>query len=75
MFGTPVEDKLPEVQSYPNFKKTFPKFKAEGLHDHFPDADKELVDFMGKFLELNRMDRISAYEALQHPIFKKLTKD
>ena len=44
---------MSEIQSYPNFKKNFPKFKAETLAAHFPESDQKLVVFMGKFLELN----------------------
>lgn len=53
MFGTPQGKDLSEVQSYPNFKKTFPRFKAETLAAHFQDSDQKLVAFMGRFLELN----------------------
>ena len=59
------------MQGFPNFKKTFPKFRAHGLASLFPRADPELVAFMGRFLELDRKQRISASEALKHPIFKR----
>lgn len=54
MFGTPEGNLYKEMQSYPNFKKIFPKFKAVGLHNHFVGVDKEVVDFIGLFLNLDR---------------------
>ncbi len=54
------------------FKNTFPKFKGQLLSDLIPSADEESIQFISKFLNLNRKERINVKDALCDKIFKNL---
>jgi len=48
----------------PYFKKSFPKFKKQNPYALFKDMNKDLVDIMMKFLEIDRKKRLSVQDAL-----------
>jgi len=74
LLGTPNEQSWPGVSSYPDYKLTFPQFKAEKISTHVPDLDPLGVDLLTKMLVYEPHRRISAQQALAHPYFDDLNK-
>lgn len=66
IMGTPSEDTWPGVSKLPDYKFTFPQWKTKSLKDMFPDFDKEGLDLMEKFLQMDPDKRITIREALSH---------
>jgi cyclin-dependent kinase len=64
--GTPNEDNWPNCSKLPDYKMTFPQWKAKSMPELFLDLDKDALDLMCKFLILDPEKRISVREALEH---------
>ena len=74
MFGTPTEETWPGVTMLPDFKLTFPKFKAQPLSKYNKNLDAKGLDLLGKMINLIPGKRISAKRALNHPFFDDLDR-
>ena len=75
VFGTPNEERNPEILEYPEFKISFPKFKPKDMDNLLPKLNEEGVDLLKKLLQLNPKKRITAFEALGHAYFKGIKMD
>ncbi|GCB63988.1 cyclin-dependent kinase 1 [Scyliorhinus torazame] len=71
--GTPNNEIWPEVETLPDYKNTFPKWKAGSL-SQVKNIDVNGLDLLAKTLIYNPARRISAKEALRHPYFDDLDK-
>lgn len=60
------------LDKLPDFKPTFPKFKAVNPEIYFKNFDKTSLDLCLKLLALDPARRISMKEALKHPYFNDL---
>ncbi|KAL4226226.1 Cyclin-dependent kinase 20 [Mactra antiquata] len=70
VLGTPNEKIWPGMHELPDYNKiTFPDAEPIPLEDVVPDAAKEALDLLKKFLVYQSKHRISAKEALVHPYF------
>ena len=70
--GTPNEDNWPNVKLLPDWNKvTFEATTGTGLHDRInrPDTINEL-NLLSKMIVLNPLERYSARECLEHPLFQ-----
>ena len=71
VMGTPNEENWPGVSKLPCYKASFPQWKKKFLKDIFPTFDKDGLDLMEKFLEMDPEKRITIREALNHPFITK----
>lgn len=69
VLGTPDEHKWPGVSKLPNFKTTFPQWKARSWASVLPNCPPLALDLMAKMMAYEPNQRISARAALQHPYF------
>jgi len=72
--GTPNNEVWPEVESLPDYKKTFPKWKGGTLSTLVKNLDGNGLDLLSQMLIYNPPKRISARRALSHPYFDDLDK-
>ncbi|XP_029687874.1 cyclin-dependent kinase 1-like [Takifugu rubripes] len=70
--GTPNNDVWPDVESLPDYKNTFPKWKSGNLS--VKNLEKNGLDLLAKMLTYNPPKRISARQAMTHPYFDDLDK-
>ena len=75
IMGTPTEESWPGVSKLPEYKYTFPQWKPKNLSEMFPDFDKDGLDLMCKFLQMDPDKRITIREALNHPFMEKFKGD
>lgn len=68
ILGTPDAYQNSLLVSLPDFKKSFPKWKANGL-DKIRGICPKGKDLLSKMLDMNPNRRITAQDALQHPYF------
>ena len=73
--GTPNEKNWPDVESLQDYKKTFPKWKAQNISDLIPEFDKDGIDLIEKLLILDPEKRLTIREAMDHPFFSSLKKN
>jgi len=66
LHGKPTELTWPGITKLPDFKSTFPKFKAGNLQDAAKGLDVLGLDLLSKLIALDPAKRISARLALQH---------
>eukprot|EP01083_Nonionella_stella_P057091 150009_1 len=67
--GTPNENIWPGVSSLPQYKVSFPKWKAKPLEKVFEDFDQDGIDLLKKMIVLEPSQRLSAKDALKHKYF------
>lgn len=75
--GTPDEQVWPGISELPDFKKSFPKWKArswDAIPGLMAGLGEQGVDLMAKFLTYSPKDRISCLRGLDHPYFAGLDK-
>jgi len=74
MYGTPNEKSWPGITKLPEFKLSFPQFKAKGLSSYCTNLDNNGIDLLSKMIVNDPCKRISAKAALNHPYFDDLDK-
>jgi len=74
IFGTPTNANWPKVSDLPDWKPTFPVWKAKTLADSVPSLDTVGVDLLQKLMHYEPGRRITAKAALLHPYFRDLDK-
>eukprot|EP00040_Diaphanoeca_grandis_P039230 m.258475 g.258475 ORF g.258475 m.258475 type:complete len:300 (+) comp36622_c0_seq1:83-982(+) len=74
IFGTPTEATWPKVSELPDWKPTFPSWKAKTLSDSVPSLDAIGVDLLQKMMFYEPGRRITAKAGLMHPYFRDLDK-
>ena len=69
--GTPTEEYLPGVSSFPDFGKIKLQSYRRCLVEHLLEkrVDPEAADLIDKLLALDAKKRLTASEALKHPYF------
>lgn len=67
--GTPSEKTWPGVSQIPDFKPSFPRFRAQSPHEFFKNMRPDAIDLVMKLIALDPTKRITAVEALRHPYF------
>ena len=72
--GTPSRDVLAKFRQNPNtqISFSFPQRVPQDLHKLLPTMSDTTVDLLTKLLIYNPSDRITAHEALEHPVFEEL---
>ncbi|XP_013784754.1 cyclin-dependent kinase 2-like isoform X1 [Limulus polyphemus] len=71
--GTPDEDTWPGVTKLPDYKSSFPKWKAQDMNKLVPNLDLDGQDLLLKMLKYEPNHRISAKSALSHRYFRDVT--
>ncbi|CAD6884560.1 unnamed protein product [Tilletia controversa] len=74
ILGTPTDEIWPGVQSFPDYKTTFPRFKGEQLRRAVPQLDNHGFDMLKGTLVYDPAGRISAKRCLAHPYFAPITQ-
>ena len=69
--GTPNEEIWPGVSKLPEYKMTFPQWKPQSIKAKFKNFDKDGLDLMDKFLQMDPEKRITIREALNHPFITR----
>ncbi|XP_028651224.2 cyclin-dependent kinase 1 [Erpetoichthys calabaricus] len=72
--GTPNNDVWPDVESLPDYKNTFPKWKPGNLSSVVKNLNEDGIDLLSKMLIYDPAKRISARQALNHSYFDDLDK-
>jgi len=72
--GTPNEEVWPGVSNLPDFKATFPQWRARPISECCPSLQADGLDLLSKMLQYEPSKRISAKAALSHPYFEDLDK-
>jgi len=70
--GTPTPKEWENIQKLPDFKPTFPKFKAVDPKAYFKNFDSVSLDLLMRLICLDPIKRISMKEALKHPYFNDI---
>lgn len=70
--GTPTEQIWPGCTKYPDWKRSFPQFKAKSWETVCPGLDRDGLDLLAKLLTYDPSRRISGKEAMNHPYFAGL---
>ena len=74
VLGTPTEETFPGISSLPDFKSTFPKWRAQSLSKLVGNLDERGVDLLSQMICYDPAKRISARAAMSHPYFDDLDK-
>lgn len=69
ILGTPDEETWPGVSRLPDYKTTFPKWRAQLLSTHAPQLNEDGLDLLAKMLLYKPENRLTARMALTHPFF------
>ncbi|KRX01219.1 Protein kinase-like domain [Pseudocohnilembus persalinus] len=72
--GTPTEVEWPGINQFPDFKTSFPKWKAQELSQLATNLDKNGLDLLSQMIKLNPSERITAEDALNHPYFDDIDR-
>ena len=72
IMGTPNEESWPGITKLKDYSINFPQWKPKKLKDLFPNFDKDGLDLMEKFLQMDPDKRITIKDALNHPFLEKV---
>ncbi|XP_065189214.1 cyclin-dependent kinase 1-like [Sycon ciliatum] len=72
--GTATDDTWPGVTKLPDYKPTFPRWKAQPFSKIVPSLKTEGVDLLQRMLQYDPARRISAKQALNHSYFEDLDR-
>ena len=72
IMGTPNEENWPGITKLKDYSINFPQWKPKKLKDLFPNFDKDGLDLMEKFLQMDPDKRITIKDALNHPFLEKV---
>ena len=72
IMGTPNEENWPGITKLKDYSINFPQWKPKKLKDLFPNFDKDGLDLMEKFLQMDPDKRITIREALNHPFIERI---
>ena len=72
IMGTPNEETWPGITKLKDYSLNFPQWKPKKLKDLFPNFDKDGLDLMEKFLQMDPDKRITIKDALNHPFLEKV---
>ena len=72
IMGTPNEETWPGITKLKDYSLLFPQWKPKKLKDLFPNFDKDGLDLMEKFLQMDPDKRITIKDALNHPFLEKV---
>ena len=80
LLGTPNDEIWPSVSELPEYRPSFPKWKAKSVEEALTvegvvTLDREGIDLLKRLLIYNPSGRISAKRALDHPYFNTLDKN
>ena len=75
IMGTPNEDNWPGISKLKDFSLEFPQWKPKKLKDIFPNFDKDGLDLMEKFLQMDPDKRITIKDAINHPFLEKVRNE
>jgi cyclin-dependent kinase 2 len=74
VLGTPTEETVPGISSYPDYKPTYPNWTGSGLVCLLPTLDDQGRDLISRMICYDPRKRISAREAMEHPYFDEMCK-
>ena len=79
LMGTPNNENWPNVAELPEYRPTFPRWKAKSLVeamtvDNSVQVEKEGIDLLAQMLIYDPSKRLSAKKALEHPYFSSIDK-
>lgn len=74
VLGTPNEENFPGVSSFPDYKATFPKWRAQSLARLVTNLEEKGQDLLKQMVCYDPAKRISSKAALSHPYFDDLDK-
>jgi negative regulator of PHO system len=69
LLGTPTEQSWPGVESYPDWKRSFPIYPPTDLSLKLPMVDALGMDLLHRMLQYEPGIRVNAKEGLTHPYF------
>jgi len=69
LLGTPSPHSWPGLSQMPDFKPTFPQWRAQVLSDVLPEMDARALQLLSAMLVYEPSQRISAKSALLHAYF------
>ena len=72
IMGTPNEETWPGITKLKDYSLNFPQWKPKKLKDLFPNFDKDGLDLMEKFLQMDPDKRITIKDAINHPFLEKV---
>lgn len=73
--GTPSEKTYPEIINLPEWVgHEYEFYQTQDLHKICPRLDKDGIDLLNKFLQIDPSKRISIQDALEHPFLTSVKK-
>lgn len=73
--GTPTDDTWPSATSYPDWDKmTFKEFPGKSWDEILPGASPAAIDFVSRTVCFETTKRMTAEDALKHPLQAELAK-
>ncbi|GAA5928140.1 hypothetical protein JCM10213_005661 [Rhodosporidiobolus nylandii] len=69
LMGTPTTQTWPGLAQQPDYKPTFPQWRAAELPKVLPEMDEVALSLLKAMLQIDPERRISAKSALKHPYF------
>ena len=72
IMGTPNEESWPGITKLKDYSINFPQWKPKKIKDLFPNFDKDGLDLMEKFLQMDPDKRITIKDAINHPFLEKV---
>jgi len=72
ILGTPNDKIWPSIVELPDYKPDFPVYPSQKITSLVTGLDEDGYDLLGKMLQYDPSQRISAAKALQHPYFNSV---